>query len=432
MEKSIWLDNTELPSFDALNGEDKTDVLIVGGGICGLLCACFLKRAGVDCAVVESGRIASGVSGKTTAKITALHGLIYADMIEKNGIEKARKYFDINERAIDEFRKMSRRIDCDFEELSSFVYSMDSKEKIEREFAALQKLSANTSLRFESSLPFSIAATVGIDNQAQFNPIKFIKAISLDLKIYENTRVKEITHNCAICDRGQIKAEKFIIATHFPFINKHGLYFMKLYQNRSYVLAIEGAKKVDGMYVDEAQRELSFRSYGNYLILGGGSSRTGKTCNGWKELERVKEEYYPNSEIRYKWATQDCMSLDKIPYIGKYSKNTENVYVATGFNKWGMTSSMVSAIILTDLVNGIKNEYADVFSPSRSILKPQLFVNGFETLANFIYPTTRRCPHLGCALKWNKYERTWDCPCHGSRFEEDGKLINNPANRDFE
>ena len=123
------------------------------------------------------------------------------------------------------------------------------------------------------------------------------------------------------------------------------------------------------------------------------------------------------------------MSLDEIPYIGNYSKNTPDLYVATGFNKWGMTSAMVSAMILSDMIPGKKNDYAEVFNPSRSILKPQLFINGFESAINLLTPTTRRCPHLGCALKWNKAEHSWDCPCHGSRFSEDGKVLDNPANK---
>ena len=124
------------------------------------------------------------------------------------------------------------------------------------------------------------------------------------------------------------------------------------------------------------------------------------------------------------------MTLDGVPYIGKYSKSTENLYVTTGFNKWGMTNALVSAGILRDMVLGMQNPYADVFSPSRSIFHPQLAINAAESIINLLTPTAPRCPHLGCALKYNKAEHSWDCPCHGSRFTEDGKLIDNPATDD--
>ena len=187
------------------------------------------------------------------------------------------------------------------------------------------------------------------------------------------------------------------------------------------------------MYLDENKAGLSFRSYNDILLIGGNNRRTGKHSTGWQPINDFAKEYYPDSQLQFEWATQDCMSLDNIPYIGQYSKNTPDLYVATGFNKWGMTSSMVSAMILSDMIQGRNNEFSEVFSPQRSILKPQLFINGFESTVNMLTPTTKRCPHLGCALKWNKHEHTWDCPCHGSRFEENGHIIDNPAmkNKDF-
>jgi hypothetical protein len=181
------------------------------------------------------------------------------------------------------------------------------------------------------------------------------------------------------------------------------------------------------MYVDEAENGMSVRNYDNMLLIGGGDHRTGKKGGGWQELRNFAKEYYSNSTEKYHWATQDCMSLDSVPYIGHYSKNTHDMYVATGFNKWGMTSSMVSAMILSDMVTGKRNDFAKVFSPHRSILKPQLFVNAFEATRNLLTPTIKRCPHMGCALKWNPLEHTWDCPCHGSRFDNNGKIIDNPS-----
>lgn len=430
MNSSLWQNFMQLPSFPALKDDHKTDVLIVGGGICGLICAYFLKKSGIDCTIVESGKIASGTSGNTTAKITSLHGAIYSDLTGSLGLEAAQKYFDINEKAIKEYEKIAKQADCDFKKSTAYTYTVSNKQIIQEEYLALKKLGAAVEFKVESKLPVSISAMVALKDQAEFNPLKFIAHIIKDLKIYENTRILDVDEKYAYYDGGKIRANKIIIATHFPFIDRRGLYFLKLYQHRSYVLALENAQNVGGMYVDEAENGLSFRNYGNLLLLGGGGGRTGKPCGSFNELERFKEKHYPNAKIKYKWATQDCMSLDKLPLIGQYSKATPNLFVATGFNKWGMTSSMVAAMLLTDKIRGIKNDYADIFCPSRNILKPQLFVNVFETLSNFIVPNTKRCSHLGCALKWNKYEHSWDCPCHGSRFTPDGKLINNPANKD--
>ena len=225
-----------------------------------------------------------------------------------------------------------------------------------------------------------------------------------------------------------ICADKVIAATHFPFINKHGSYFLKLYQHRSYMIALENAQNVNGMYVDESRRGMSFRNYNNLLFIGGGGERTGKIGGNWSELRSFAKEHYPNAKERYFWAAQDCMSLDDIPYIGSYSRSTTDFYVASGFNKWGITGAMVSAIILSDMIAGKSRDYADIFNPSRSIIKPQLFVNGYEAVKNLLTISEKRCPHLGCALKWNRAEHSWDCPCHGSRFAENGKVLDNPAN----
>ena len=263
-----------------------------------------------------------------------------------------------------------------------------------------------------------------------FTHLKFLYTIAKDLPIYENTKVTELMPHKAKTNRGEIAFKKLIIATHFPMLNKHGLYSLKLYQHRSYVIALRDAQNVSGMYVDESDTGLSFRNYGDLLLLGGGGHRTGKKGGCWQELEDFARKHYKNAKIVGKWATQDCMTLDDIPYIGQYSKSTPDVFIATGFNKWGMTSAMVAADLLCDLVQGKNNPYSAVFDPSRTVLRPQLAVNAFESTVGILTPTAPRCPHLGCALKYNRAEHTWDCPCHGSRFTEQGELIDNPATDD--
>lgn len=426
---SVWTQTAEPPRFAPLERDLRTDVLIIGGGMAGVLCAYQLARAGVDYALVEADHIGSGITKNTTAKITWQHGLIYDKLIREFGVETARLYLQANQEALGRFRELCNEIACDFEEKDAFVYSTNNRHKIEREAAALERLGASASFEKELPLPFPIAGAIRLPQQAQFHPLKFLGAVSRGLRIFEHTKVLELMPGRARTTGGTVSAKKIIITTHFPILNKHGGYFIKLYQQRSYVLALEDAPDVNGMYVDEQEGGLSLRNHQGLLLLGGGSHRTGKPGD-WKGLEAFARQSYPQARIAAKWATQDCMSLDGAPYIGQYAKSTPDLYVATGFNKWGMTSSMVAAALLADLVSGCENKYAQVFQPSRRILRPQLAVNGWEAVVNLLTPTVPRCPHMGCALKYNAAERSWDCPCHGSRFREDGALIDNPATDD--
>lgn len=425
--ESIWQKETEKPNFNSLDGDIKTDVLIIGGGITGILCAYALEKAGVDYLLAEAKTICDGVTKNTTAKVTFHHGAIFDKMIKMYGVEKSKLYIKAHTEAIEQLRQMSKEFPCDFEEVTSYVYSLCDKEKIQKEVSALCKLGCRAKFVKDPDLPFPTAGAVEVEGQAQFNPLKFIYALSKDLKIYENTEVTELKPKYAATKNGKIYANKIIVATHFPFLNKHGLYFVKMYQHRSYVLALKNAPHVRGIYIDENEKGLSFRSYDDILLLGGGAHRTGKNGGGWAELRKFAAKYYPDAKEVCHFATQDCKTLDNIAYIGQYSANTPNFFVATGFNKWGMTSATVASNILCDLVTGRKNEYSSVFSPSRSIFHKQLLTNACESVLGLITPVTPRCSHLGCALKYNKQEHSWDCACHGSRFTDDGRVIDNPA-----
>ncbi len=429
--KSVWNFEIERPKFEALKGDSKVDVVIIGGGMSGLICGYMLSKAGVDTVVCEAEEICLGVTQNTTAKITYHHGAIFSKMIKRFGKEFAELYIKANEDALNLYRDICSNIDCDFTEQNSFVYSVDNELKILNEFEGLKSLGCPAEYHNKLPLPFKISGGVEIPNQAQFNPLKFAYKIAENLKIYEHTKVLEVISDGVITERGKISAKKVIVATHFPYINKYGGYFLKMYQHRSYVIGLENACDIDGMYVDESDKGMSFRSYKKLLILGGGGHRTGKRGGNWEELRRFAKKYYPNSNEVYHWATQDCMTIDNIPYIGQYSVLTPYMYVATGFNKWGMTSSMVAANLLTDFILGKENKLSNVFSPQRSILRPQIIINSAESIKNLLTPTVPRCPHLGCALKYNKIEHTWDCPCHGSRFTEDGELINNPSTKNL-
>jgi len=425
---SIWSRTADMPRFEPLDRDLKTDVLVVGGGMAGLLCAYWLTGAGVDCALVEADRLCGGATKNTTAKLTSQHGLIYQKLLRKFGREKARLYLEANQAALEEYRTLCRDVDCGFQERDSYVYSVSDRRKLELELDALSRLGFPAEL--EEALPFPAAGAVRFPKQAQFHPLRFAAAISRGLRIFERTKVLELGPGRAVTNGGTVSSEKTVIATHFPLLNKHGGYFLKLYQHRSYVLALENVPPVGGMYVDEDKKGLSFRDYDGLLLLGGGGHRTGKRGGGWLELEGFARARWPEAREAARWAAQDCMTLDGVPYAGQYSKNTPDLYVAAGFNKWGMTGSMAAALLLADLLLGRENPYAALFAPSRSVLRPQLAVNGLESTLGLLTPTVPRCPHMGCALKYNAQEHSWDCPCHGSRFGEDGTLIDNPATDD--
>lgn len=424
---SLWHETSTLPSFPKLIENIKTDVLIIGAGMSGILTSYLLKEKGISSVILESEKVCNGTTGNTTAKITFQHGLIYSDLIKK-GVETAKAYYEINRLALEKYKKLSKDIKCDFELKDNYIYSTDSRQKIENELNALRIIGADGAFAETPKLPFNTVGAVKTEGQAQFHPLLFASHIVKDLNIYENSRVIEMKGNTAVTETGSVKAENVIVATHFPFINKHGLYSLKLYQHRSYVIALENGSEIDGMYLDEKENGLSFRTYRNLLLLGGGDHRTGKKGGNYTELRQKAKAFYPHAHEKFHWAAQDCMSLDSMPYIGSYSKSTHNLYTLTGFNKWGMTGAMSGALILSDILSDKINPYAEIFSPSRSMLTPQIFLNGAESLIGYLYPTAKRCPHLGCSLRYNKAEHSWDCPCHGSRFTKSGRVIDGPAN----
>ena len=427
--KSIWQDTAKFKNRPSLRENIKTDVAIIGGGIAGILTAYFLEKAGVPYVLIEKNRLCSSTTGHTTGKITVGHGLIYDKILKSEGLGAARAYYTANMTAFEAYAELCKNIDCDYEIKDNFVYSIANRANLEAEMSALEQIGAHARFCEKIPIPIDNVGAVCLQNQAQFNPLKFLASISEELNIYESTFADDIGEGKVITDKGIIEAENIIVTTHFPIIDRHGFYFLKMYQHRSYVIALDSAEDVHGMYVDEEKGGMSFRNYEKYLLLGGGGHRTGKRGGSYAELRAFAKAHYPNAKEEYAWAAQDCMTLDSVPYIGRYSKRTKGFYTATGFNKWGMTGAMLSAMLLSNMITGKDGVSADVFNPSRSIFKPQLFLNIAETLKNVLTPTVPRCSHLGCALKWNAAEHTWDCACHGSRYSERGEVLDTPANK---
>lgn len=449
--ESIWSKTVRLPQGQELAGDLYVKNVVIGAGMAGILTAYLLKKNGEDVIVIEADDIAGGQTKNTTAKITSQHDLRYQDMIKKAGFHRAQGYAMANELAIRSYEKIVRTegISCDFQRLPSFLYSTVEADRdlLQQEAKAAKTLGIDAYYvegNHIQELPFSVAGAVCFENQAQFHPLAFIKALSEQLRIYEKTRVLSVHEHVITTDKGTVTAEHIIFATHYPFSNVPGFYFIRQHQERSYVLSLAGEdvpRELSGMYYGIDQAGLSFRCAEGRLLLGGGAHRTGKKAEkcevaGYRYLRKQAKQFYPNATEDGFWAAEDCMPHDRIPFIGKYSIFRPYWYVATGFQKWGMTSSMIAATIISDQICGRVNPYENIFSPQRLMISmgiKNLGIDLCESVAGltkgFLGSRSERCSHMGCHLEWNEEERTWDCPCHGSRFHDKGDVIDNPAKR---
>lgn len=553
---SFWLDSIENKNkFNKLEKDKSTDVCIVGAGIFGLTCGYYLTKQGYNVVLLEKEKdIASKTTGHTTAKITSQHNLIYKYLIDSLGESMAKKYLYANQDAIENIYQIinDENIDCDFVRQDSYVYTnnLDELEKIKLENKAVNSLGFKSEFVTSTPLPFNVLGALRFPNQAEFNPIKYAYGLakritsngssaidglvnagsvgsvsvgdgivenspggaSLNLakvtgEIYTDTLVQNIKKEndefITSCKDYVVRSKYVILATHYPFIDRLGYYFLKMYQSTSYVIAVDiGSKTFDGMYINSEEPTFSYRfiNYNskNLLLVGGADHKTGSKIdlsNAYNILEDEVRKYYPDCKVLYKWNTEDCITLDKIPYIGEFSHFMPNMYIGTGFNKWGMTSSNVAGNIIVDKILGRENEYENVFKATRlhpiknnvelgNMIKEttnSFVINKFkvpertsentkdasknitERVSDFdknfsdiendtghvfeynsekvgiykdkdgkIFAVKPICTHLGCLLSWNNLDKTWDCPCHGSRFDYLGHQLYNPAIRDLE
>ncbi len=473
-DKSIWELTVNIKRRNKLDKDIKCDILIIGAGLAGTLLGYMLNQEKKDVVIVDASTIASGTTKNTTAKITAQHNLIYNKLLKTIGKRKTRLFYNANILALNKYEEIikNNNIDCDFKRADSYVYTLKDTLKLKNEYKAYQKLNIEGVLTKQTTLPFEIKEALKLPNQAMFNPLKFIDNITKDLKIYENTKVIKINKDIVECDNGvQIKFNKLVVATHFPIIDTAGYFFVKQNQYKSHLLCLKTTQKINGMYIDESNNGYTLRDYKDYILFGGYSHKTGKKPDIYyfKKLKEEAKKCFPDCEIITQFSAQDCMSLDKLPYIGKYSKKEDNIFVSTGFNKWGMTGCMISALILKDLLNEKENKYASLFSPSRfkfiasisnlsknfiqtidglfikrllmknkkaiQLEKNQSLIVKYKKKYLGIYKDDNgelfvidaRCPHLGCILSFNKEEKAYECPCHGSKFNYKGELLYSPS-----
>ena len=433
---SIWRQTAVLPAYPPLSGDEKVPVAIIGGGITGLLTAHLLREKGIRALVLEADRICSGQTSRTTAKITSEHDLIYADLIDRLGEDAARQYACANEAAIADYARMIEegRIDCGFTRCDAYLYSQTESAPLEQESQAARQLGLPATFTRNTELPFPVAGAVRFADQARFHPLKFLRAIADGLDVRENTRVLSVEDDRIHTECGTVTAEHIVFACHYPFVNVPGWYFARMHQERSYVLALKSPWLPQHAHLGVDGDGLSFRTAEGLLLLGGGGHRTGENVDGGKydALRDAARRLLPGSREVAHWSAQDCVTVDRVPCIGQYARSQPRWYVATGFAKWGMTTAMVAARIISGMIAGGAPDFAEVFSPQRPVLladnmKPLMNEAGHVLRSLTKVTPAPRCRHLGCELTWNPDEESWDCPCHGSRYAADGALLDGPA-----
>lgn len=488
-----WLASTEYKSFDKLIEDIDVDVVVVGGGMTGITTAFLLSKEGQKVAIIEADKILHGTTAHTTAKVTAQHDLIYDELIQHMGKEKAQLYYNANTEALNFIHKMikDKEIECDFSEQDAYIFTNSEQyvSKLQTEFEAYQTLGINGDLL--EKLPIEnlpVKAALVMKNQAQFHPLKYLYHLTDDYiqhggVIYENTVAVDIEEGdrpTVITREGnKIKANYIVIASHFPFYGIRGLYFSRMYADRAYVLGVKTSTEyTEGMYISAENPTRSLRyteNNGEKLVLViGESHKTGQSNNEMKHynaLQDFGEKVFGINEVNYRWSTQDLTTLDKVPYVGYLTANQNNILVATGYRKWGMTNSTAAALLMTDLILKRENPYQELYSPSRFYMDPSLrkfisinmdvakhlisgklespekspedldkgeggivSINGKRAGAyrdnhGKLHIVDTTCTHLGCELNWNSGEQTWDCPCHGSRFSYTGEVVEGPAEK---
>ncbi len=485
---SLWLETTPTTDFESLETDRRVDVAIVGGGIVGLSVAAELEATNKTVAVLEADRICSGVTARTTAKVTSQHGFVYDELQSQFGYEHAKQYADANEAAIDTVAEHAERMDCDFQRRPAYAYVSDENDRnsARREVDAARSVGLPASFVEDVPTVSDGVAAVRFDDQAQFHPRKYLLGLADEVvddgaAIFEETRVTDVRFGspCRVeTEEGTVFASDVVLASHFPVVDPAG-YFARTYPKRSYVLAVRTRDpQPEGMFYRPGDPYFSVRPHEidgeSFVLVGGQNHKTGQggsTAERYRALEREARRRFDVEEIAYRWSTQDYRSVDDIPLVGPIAPWRENVYVATGFGGWGMTGGVAAGRILAEEIIGEGSPWSNTFDPGRLLplsnvatlvmenanvgkrfvedwvrkpretdrsLRPgdaRIVREDGSAVAEYrdetdeLHRVSAVCPHMKCIVEWNDGERTWDCPCHGSRFDYDGDVLDGPAVR---
>jgi len=488
---SVWIETGPAQhAFPEVDTDVQADVAVIGGGIVGITTALLLTEAGVRVALVEADRLVHGVTGHTSAKVTSQHGLIYDRLQSRFGIDGSRTYGEANETALGWIAERVERegIECDFRRRAAYVYATSPSERSRIESEAEAAAAAGLPARMTDAvpLPFAVAGAVRFDDQAEFHVRRYLLALVAALtaggcRIFEDSRAVEVdSHGRPAVVKtagGRVVADQVVVATHYPFLDR-SLAFARVHAERSYAILcrIAGAPP-DGMLISAGSPTRSVRAVPadgeELLLVGGEGHRTGTggdTGERYRRLEAFAREHWDVQSVDYRWSAQDNTTLDHVPYVGRLNPREDRLFMATGFAKWGMTGGTAAALLLTDLLLGRENPWASLFEPNRVTLRAsagRLVKENLHAGLHFVgdrltkpghraaedlmpgegdiarlddervaayrdedgtlHAVSPTCTHLGCQVNFNRAERTWDCPCHGSRFAPDGSVLQGPA-----
>ncbi|MFD1146189.1 FAD-dependent oxidoreductase [Saccharothrix hoggarensis] len=484
---SLWSEAIPHGRFPALTGETSVDVAVVGGGITGVTTALLLKRAGLRVALVEADRVGSGVSGNNTAKVTALQSTMYSTIEKKHGADAAADYANGNVAAVERVAALASEegVECELRRMPAYTFAFDESElsSIEEEATAAIKAGLPVSRdRGElMGVPFPVAGAVRLDDQLLIHPAKYVRGLAEIVdgegsRVFEGSRVQRIEDGKPArvhTDGGTVVAERVVVATHYPILDR-GLYFARLEPMRSYCVAVtlKSGTPPTGLAISAGSPTWSLSRSGDLLIVSGRSHATGSSPGEpYDELAAFAREHWDVGEVTHRWSAQDPTPYDNLPMIGPYTPGSTTLYGATGFMKWGLSNGTMAAELLTDLIVGRSNSLTERFSPHRMTLgaTPKLAklnakvavdlvgdrlkraevdsvaevpvgearvvrdgsgkAGVYRDEAGGVHGVSLRCTHLGCLVRFNPAERSWDCPCHGSRFDVDGSVLEGPATK---
>lgn len=473
--ESIW-SKVNIKAEGSSQGEN--DIVVIGGGIAGFLAAFRLSESGKNVTLIEANKLLGGVTSKTTAHIDCMESFIYSDIVKKS-FENTKDFYFFQQEAIEEYEKYVQKynVDCDFVKVDSYFYTQHMETELIDEFNTMKDIGAEVEFIENPTLPVGEAKVAfKLKNQAIFDPIKFLNGLPIKFEIIEDTRIIDIDFKKKILFTGteKIKANKIIVATNFPFINFYGWYFLKMYKSQSYAVAIDKAQNINGSYLNSDESGLTFRNHLDSVIVGGYDHRSGRVIK-YQNFERLYDKGKHLSEsgkCTHTWSANDCITFDHLPYVGYYSKCSKDIYVITGFNKLGMAKAMASSMLICDMINDIPNKYKKICDPlrkgqhnwdffknllctvknlvimpfippfkcARSLKKNEgkiVFYRGVKSAVyrdeqGNLHALSPYCAHLGCQLTFNADALTWDCPCHGSRFDIDGNIITAPTTKNQE
>lgn len=487
--ESIYKKNTKDTDYPILKEDIRTDIAIVGGGIVGLTLAYLLRNSGQRVVVLEADRIAMGMSLRTTSKLTACHNLIYDQLVHTKSPGKAKQYASINQKATQFVKETINKehIDCDFRNSPSYVYTTETRniQKIKNELESCKRLGFHMDYKTKLPINLPIEGALKWEEAYLFHVRKYLLRLAelfveAGGTIYEQTPIQAVSIEQPVGlearNGAYIQAGKIIIASHYPMYDGMGFYFSRLNMRRNYVIGVKvNPEKIpEGNYISADQPHFSIRPVveEGVVLIGGGEHRTGDDENELGHFEALKQfakEVFNSEEVLYHWSTQDYVTPDGVPYIGYLnSKRSHDVYVATGFNKWGMTGGTSAALVLRDMLLMGKSEYEELFNPNRgaAFSGHEFFKHNVVGISNYIQGKLHQvpknqlpnkgqaivtklqdgnvygiyqdeeeeyhivditCPHMGATLRWNSAEKSWDCPVHGSRFSVDGEILEGPS-----